>query len=64
MNAYGFHIAGQFRDPKTCPKSKDGKCPKCNKKVESSYGFAGGYGLGGHNYCPKCYTVYDFHEDK
>ena len=57
-------IDGKFKDPKTCPKSKEGKCPKCRSSLEPGYGFAGGYGLGAYNYCKKCKKVYDFFEDK
>jgi hypothetical protein len=57
-------VDGQFRDPKTCSKSKDRRCPKCKSVLRLGYGFAGGYGLGGYNYCEKCHKVYDFVEDK
>ncbi len=60
-------IDGQFKDPKECPKSVDGKCvrPECKgEPVEMMYGFAGGYGLGGHNVCMNCGAVYDFSPDQ
>ncbi len=60
-------IDGKFNDPKTCPKSNKGCCtnPDCKgERLEGSYGFAGGYGLGGHSFCPECYTIYDFHPDQ
>lgn len=61
-------IDGCFRDPKTCPKSKRGKCPDCGRPLEGHYGFAGGYGLGSHRHCVnercKNRTVYDFVTDE
>jgi len=60
---YACFVDGKTKDPSTCPKSNRGTCPECNIKLDSGYGFAGGYGLGGYRYCPECGTIYDFCED-
>lgn len=60
----GVCIDGQFNDPATCPKSKNGYCPECDNELDPSFGFAGGYGMGTYSYCHECSIVFDFVEDK
>ena len=53
-------IDGQFNDPEDCPQSVEGKCPKCWYELQAGYGFAGDYGIGVYQRCPKCGEIYDF----
>lgn len=69
--APGVHCTGKFLDPKECPSSIENEtgdgaaCGLCGgETLIAGYGFAGGYGLGGYQFCEDCGTVLDFCEDK
>lgn len=55
---------GQYKDPKNCPKSDDGKCQACVVPLEQTYGIGSGYGFGVYSVCPKCASIYDFFPDE
>lgn len=65
-----FHVAGKWGDPKETPRSvfceisQRNVCGLCGSdQLEGGYGYAGGFGLGGYNFCLDCNEVQDFSED-
>ncbi len=62
------HLDGQFREPRTCPKSEGGNCPACKQELHGHYGLMGGYGIGSIRLCinPDCDNdeLYDFVADE
>jgi len=56
-------VCGGGKDPKSCPRSKEGKCVECEVDLEDGYGIGSGYGFGAYRFCNTCGIFYDFHAD-
>jgi len=64
------HVTGKFNTVENCPQTANDPvsgqqvCGLCGSdEIDPGYGYAGGYGLGGYNFCMACGTVMDFSED-
>jgi hypothetical protein len=68
--APGVHRVGKFQKADRCPHTvtnpftEEQVCGLCGgDELDSGYGFAGGFGLGGYTFCGGCYAILDFSED-
>jgi hypothetical protein len=46
------------------PRSKDGLCTHCHRRLEDMYGFCDDQGIGCYRLCTVCGRTFDFVEDK
>ena len=57
-------VDGRVGRKRKIPRSKNGRCTHCRRRLEDIYGFCDDQGLGAYRICTKCGRSFDFVETK